>query len=433
MQFEQVAAAKNPLLLKAAQTLLTSPKFAGLRGLLDQFRTDNSWIEDSALFDALMQQPDLTGLPWWTWPEPLRFRKPSAIQEAQKQFKQQIDEFVAIQFLFDRQWRAVKVYANARGIKIIGDMPIYVGGQSADVWANRHLFELNEETCAPEDVSGVPPDAFSATGQLWGSPLYRWPAHEAEGYKWWANRLGRALQLYDETRIDHFRAFAGYWSVAADEETAMNGHWREGPGIGLFEALSAQLGEVPILAEDLGVITKDVVQLRERIGAPGMVVLQFAWGGGTNNVHLPHMHYQNSFCYPGTHDNETAVGWFASSANKQDKKYLKAYLGSDGKDIAWDFIKAAMQSVSNTSIIMMQDIMRLDNSARMNTPGKAAGNWAWRVGDSNVWDKLQKEATELRQLAFTYDRLPKGAKEVDVLAEVNGQVENQEKVTITVS
>lgn len=413
VQFAAVAAAKQPLLQKAARTLLTSPKFAALRQLMAQFRAANSWIEDSALFDALRQTDDLAGKDWWEWPDPLRFRKASALKEAHKQYQQQVDEFVAVQFLFDRQWRAVKVYANAKGIKIIGDMPIYVGGQSADVWANRHLFELNEESCAPDNVSGVPPDAFSATGQLWGSPLYRWEAHEAEGYKWWAHRMARALQLYDETRIDHFRAFAGYWSIVATEETAMNGSWCVGPGIGLFQALTAQLGAVPILAEDLGVITTDVVQLREQIGAPGMVVLQFAWGGGTNNVHLPHMHYENSFCYPGTHDNETAVGWFAGSANAQDKKYLKAYLGSDGKDIAWDFIRAAMASVSNTSIIMMQDIMRLDNSARMNTPGKAAGNWAWRVGGPDVWEKLAEETKQLKQLAYVYDRMPKGTKEID--------------------
>jgi len=409
VDFEAVAAAKNPLLTKAAKTLLSSPKFTSLRILLDKYRSDNPWIEESALFDALRQQPELAKLDWWEWPEDLRYRKPSALKEAQKKHKAHIDEFVAIQFLFDRQWKAVKVYANSKGIKIVGDMPIYVGGNSADVWANRHLFELNEE-CSPDTVSGVPPDAFSATGQLWGSPLYRWPAHREEGYAWWASRMKRALELYDETRIDHFRAFAGYWSVVATEETAMNGSWLQGPGKELFDALQQALGGVPILAEDLGVITTDVVELREAIGAPGMVVLQFAWGGGTNNVHLPHMHYENSFCYPGTHDNETAVGWWQGSANAQDKQYLKAYLGVDGSDIAWDFIESAMASVSRTSIFLMQDVMRLDNSARMNTPGKAAGNWAWRVGDSSVWKELKKEATELKELAYTYDRLPKSMK-----------------------
>lgn len=410
VDFAAVADAKAPLLSKAARALLKEPRFAALRESLARFRSENAWIEESALFDALRRRPELEDKEWWTWPEPLKLRDAGALKKARKEHAAEIDEFVAVQFLFDRQWRAVKVYANSLGIKVVGDMPIYVGGQSADVWANRHLFELDEKTCEPIEVSGVPPDAFSETGQLWGSPLYRWPAHEAEGYAWWAARLARAFTLYDETRIDHFRAFAGYWSVHATEETAMNGCWRQGPGLALFDALKQRLGEVPIMAEDLGVITSDVVALREAIGAPGMVVLQFAWGSGPNNVHLPHMHYENSFCYPGTHDNETSVGWFKGSANAQDKAYIAKYLQSDGSDIAWDFIRAAMQSVAKTSIFMMQDVMRLDNSARMNTPGKAAGNWAWRAGDSGVWRKLEGEAGALRQMAHDCARLRRGAR-----------------------
>eukprot|EP01026_Neomeris_dumetosa_P025558 TRINITY_DN21030_c0_g1_i3.p1 TRINITY_DN21030_c0_g1~~TRINITY_DN21030_c0_g1_i3.p1 ORF type:complete len:325 (-),score=42.78 TRINITY_DN21030_c0_g1_i3:168-1082(-) len=297
------------------------------------------------------------------------------------------------------------MYANDRGVSIIGDMPIYVGGQSADVWANRNLFELGE-TGEPEFVSGVPPDAFSATGQLWGSPLFAWKAHQQEGYKWWAQRLRRAFQLFDETRIDHFRGFAGFWSVAATEETAMNGCWRQGPGIDLFNALQKQLGQVPIIAEDLGVITNDVVKLRQAIDAPGMVVLQLAWGAGGRNTHLPHLHYENSVCYPGTHDNETAIGWWKDSATEKDKVFLKAYLGQDGTDLGWTFIRESMKSVSRTCMFMMQDIMRLDNSARMNSPGKAAGNWAWRVGDSDVWERLSKEASDLNEMVLTYDRSP---------------------------
>eukprot|EP00877_Chromochloris_zofingiensis_P009818 jgi/Chrzof1/508/Cz01g18120.t1 len=409
VDYPAVAAVKNTLLTKAAHRLLTAPEFAGLRELLQHWQQQNPWIEDSAVFDTLRQQSELQPLPWWQWPEDLRFRKPKALQEVNNKFQQQISEFKAIQFLFDRQWKAVKVYANSKGVKIIGDMPIYVGGQSADVWANPHLFELNNEL-QPDQVSGVPPDAFSATGQLWGSPLYRWPAHRAEGYKWWTSRMQRALQLYDETRIDHFRAFTGYWSVAATEETAMNGVWRKGPGHELFDALMANLGNVPILAEDLGVITDDVVHLRQSIKAPGMVVLQFAWGGGTNNVHLPHMHYENSFCYPGTHDNETSVGWFKDSANEQDKMYLKAYLGTEGEDIAWDFIRCSMQSVSSTCVFLMQDVMRLDNTGRMNVPGKAEGNWSWRMGDSTIYEQLETQAADLKKLAYVYNRLPPNVK-----------------------
>lgn len=223
--FAAVAAFKAPLLSKAARALLTQPRLSALRDGLARFRSGNPWIEDSALFDALRRRPDLQSLAWWDWPAPLRKRDPKALSEARAAHSAEIDEFVAVQYLFDRQWRAVKAYANALGIRVVGDMPIYVGGQSADVWANRHLFELDDETCAPVEVSGVPPDAFSETGQLWGSPLYRWRAHADEGYAWWASRLRRAFDLFDETRVDHFRAFAGYWAVGADEETAMNGSW----------------------------------------------------------------------------------------------------------------------------------------------------------------------------------------------------------------
>jgi 4-alpha-glucanotransferase len=263
VDFAAVAAAKAPLLQKAARALLSGPRFQALRDLgFRRWRRANTWVEDSALFDCLRRRPDLEGKAWWEWPEPLRFRREDALAAERQRHRRAIDEFAAVQFLFDRQWAALKAYANSRGVGIVGDMPIYVGGMSADVWANPHLFELDKQTLAPAAVSGVPPDAFSATGQLWGSPLYRWPAHAKEGYSWWAGRMARHMQLFDETRVDHFRAFAGYWSVAADAETAMGGEWRAGPGKALFDALEKKLGKVPILAEDLGVITTDVVELR---------------------------------------------------------------------------------------------------------------------------------------------------------------------------
>ncbi|MEW5303517.1 MAG: hypothetical protein WDW36_006201 [Sanguina aurantia] len=396
VDFAAVAEIKTPLLQKAARRLLDasapsqSAAHSEYQGYM-QFRQQHPWIEESALFDVARCSPALSQLAWWQWPQPLRLRDPAALREFAQANKDSIDEFVATQYLFDKQWKAVKAYANARQISIVGDMPIYVGG--------------------PLHRLGCPPDAFSATGQLWGSPLYRWDAHEAEGYAWWASRLKRAMQLYDETRIDHFRGFAGYWAVDASAETAMGGKWQKGPGQALFDGISARIGAVPILAEDLGVITADVVNLREYIKAPGMVVLQFAWGGGSGNVHLPHRHYENSFVYPGTHDNETAVGWFKGSANEVDKRYIANYLRSDGSDIAWDFIDACMSSVSCTCIMMMQDVMRLDNTARMNTPGVAAGNWRWRVGDSAVWKQLDKEAVDLRSVANFTGRLPYGVPE----------------------
>ncbi|KAJ9509665.1 hypothetical protein QJQ45_011343 [Haematococcus lacustris] len=378
VNFAKVAEVKLPLLKKATARLLSHDSFKGLREELVTWRKAHSWIEDSAVFEVARTQPDLADKAW-------------------EKHKQAIEEWVALQFLFDRQWLALRAYANGKRIKIIGDMPIYVGGHSSDVWANQRLFELSA-TGFPENVSGVPPDAFSETGQLWGSPLYKWSEHRKEEYAWWSQRLGRALELYDETRIDHFRGFAGYWSVDAKAETAMGGCWKKGPGLELFTAMKAKLGKVPILAEDLGVITTDVVQLREAIGAPGMVVMQFAWGGGPSNVHMPHMHYDNCFVYPGTHDNETAVGWFKGSAGEEDKEVLKAYLKTSGEDIAWDLIKVSMFSVARTCITMMQDVMRLDNTARMNTPGVAAGNWRWRIGDEGVWERLRTEAADFKAL-----------------------------------
>ncbi|PNH04623.1 4-alpha-glucanotransferase DPE1, chloroplastic/amyloplastic [Tetrabaena socialis] len=409
VDYPAVAAAKQPLLQIAARRLLHDAPFLPLKEEYLKYRKEHPWVEDSALFDVARNLPELSQLAWWEWPEPLRLRQPAALKEFREVHKEAIDEYIVIQYFFEKQWLAIRAYANSRGIKIIGDMPIYVGGHSADVWANRHLFELNDAGL-PEQVSGVPPDAFSETGQLWGSPLYRWTAHKQEGYKWWSQRMARALQLYDECRIDHFRGFAGYWSVGAAEETAMNGAWRLGPGLELFTAMKKSLGAVPILAEDLGVITTDVVALREAIGAPGMVVVQFAWGGGPSNVHLPHNHYENCFVYPGTHDNETAVGWFRGSANEGDKAYIRSYLRTDGSDIAWDFIRSCMAAVPRTCVTMMQDVMRLDNTARMNTPGTAAGNWRWRMGDWGVYDRLKAETADLHQVAKDTNRLPPPAK-----------------------
>lgn len=301
-EFEKATERKTPLLKMAAGRLLSEQRFHGLREEMWKFRSEHAWIEDSALFEVLRNTPELMSKVWWQWPEPIRFRTPEAMQQARDQHRYLIDEFVAIQFLFNRQWAAVKAYANSKGIKIIGDMPIYVGGHSADVWANQRLFELSDSG-APALVSGVPPDAFSKTGQLWGTPLYNWTVHREENYAWWIQRLGRAFQLFDETRIDHFRGFAGYYAVEADKETAMVGQWKKGPGKELFDAAHAQLGSVidhGIIAEDLGVITPDVHSLRKEIGAPGMVVLQFAFGSDAHNIHLPHLHYNNSLVYPGT-------------------------------------------------------------------------------------------------------------------------------------
>nr|QKY15155.1 4-alpha-glucanotransferase (DPE1) [Polytomella parva] len=406
--FAQVAIVKNPLLKKASARLLKDPRFRNLHNEYLKFRTENPWIEDSAIFDVARNLDEFKELAWWDWPEDIRFHKREALDKFREQYKDEIDEFIVTQYTFNKQWLYIRKYANSKGIQIVGDMPIYVGGHSSDVWANQHLFELGANG-KPENVSGVPPDAFSATGQLWGSPLYRWDAHAKESYSWWVTRLYRAAELYDLTRVDHFRGFAGYWSVAAHETTAMNGEWRKGPGADLFNRVRDKLGSVPILAEDLGVITEDVVQLRESIEAPGMVVLQFAWGSDSSNVHLPHNHKPSSFCYTGTHDNETTRGWFSGlPEDALDRKTLKDYFGVESDEQAAPYlIRAAMLSVSETAVVPMQDILGLDNTARMNTPGKAEGNWRWRIGDAKViWPLLSAIAGDYRKLHQIANRLP---------------------------
>jgi 4-alpha-glucanotransferase len=403
---------KGPLLRKAALKLLDDSSLDDLRSSCDVFRSKNSWVEESALFHALCQDPDLADCEaWWDWPEKIRDRHTGTLAQLKSKWADEIEIFVVLQFLFDTFWSGVKDYASARGVTIVGDMPIYVGGHSADVWANRKLFQLDQSTGKPALVSGVPPDAFSATGQLWGSPLYDWKANEAEGYSWWIQRMKRAMDLYDETRIDHFRAFAGYWAVEAWRDTAMIGQWQKGPGLSLFNALRRELGDVPILAEDLGVITEDVIQLRDMVGAPGMLVLQFAWGGGPRNTHLPHNARPNSFIYTGTHDNPTTVEWWESQATDEEKQIIHDYCGIDieNGDIVATFTKLAFASVSKTAILTMQDVLRLGAEARMNTPGRAEGNWTWRLGSDalTLWESeaMVQSARELREWIRVTDRL----------------------------
>jgi len=406
--FASLTALKEPLLAVAARALVGGKgRAAELGEAFQAFCTaEADWLEDAALFSALSR--GRPGLNWWDWEPALRDREASALEEARGACAAEVAEFRALQFLFHRQWAAVKAYANARGISVVGDMPIYVGGHSADVWANRHLFEV-DDLGRPQFVSGVPPDAFSETGQLWGSPLYDWPAMERDGFRWWVKRLRRAFDLYDETRIDHFRGFAGYWAVAAGQETAMEGEWRQGPGKALFAALRAALGDrAKIMAEDLGVITPDVVALRESIEAPGMVVLQFAFDGNPRNPHKPHNHYENCYVYTGTHDNDTSLGWF-QEASKEERARALAYLGvepSREADMPWALIEGAMASVAATCILPLQDVMGLDNDARMNLPGTTAGNWAWRAGGGGVWGELSGEAQRLRGLAQRFGRNP---------------------------
>ncbi|MCO5572791.1 hypothetical protein L7F22_026550 [Adiantum nelumboides] len=404
VDFDAVAALKDPLLVKAAKNLVNDK--GPLKAEMEAFRRQpviSAWLEDAALFAAI--DAAVNEEFWWFWPAPLRDRNSKALENARKEHKDFIDAFVAQQFLFQRQWQALHKYANSKGIRIMGDMPIYVGGHSADVWANKNQFELDKATGKPLFVSGVPPDAFSATGQLWGSPLYDWKAMAKDGYSWWIKRMKRAFDLYDEFRIDHFRGLAGYWAIPADSKTAMVGSWKMGPREDFFTAVKKAVGKVDIIAEDLGIITGDVLKLRKAINAPGMAVLQFAFGGDSNNPYLLHNHEKDQVVYPGTHDNDTIVGWW-QRISVEEKKTVRDYLiVEDENDIAWVFIRGAVSSVAKTAIIAMQDILGLDNSARMNTPAVQTGNWGWRIDEAGSIEKLEKEAARLRGLLAQYGRL----------------------------
>ncbi|KAK6924152.1 Glycoside hydrolase, family 77 [Dillenia turbinata] len=403
VDFSKVAEVKDPLVAKAAERLLLSD--GELRAQLEEFRADpdiSSWLEDAAYFAAI--DNSIESFSWYDWPEPLKNRHLATLEEIYQRKKKFINVFIAEQFLFQRQWQKVRNYAQTKGIKIMGDMPIYVGYHSADVWANKKQFLLNKKGF-PLLVSGVPPDAFSETGQLWDSPLYNWKAMERVGYSWWIRRIRRALNLYDEFRIDHFRGFAGFWAVPSESKIAMFGSWKAGPRISLFDAIFRAVGNLNIIAEDLGVITEDVVQLRRSIGAPGMAVLQFGFGSDAGNPHLPHNHEYNQVVYTGTHDNDTVRGWWDNLKDEERSNVLKYLSITEEDDISWMLIRAAFSSVARTSIVPMQDILGLGSSARMNIPATQFGNWSWRIPSSVSFENLDGEAKRLRDMLSMYGRL----------------------------
>jgi 4-alpha-glucanotransferase len=412
VDFQAIANINEPLIKKAVRALFERPESDSLQQELKRFcyREDvKVWLDHAALFHAISEIPEYRGKDWWDWPFELREREESVMLQISDDYRMQIEEFKITQFLWQKQWLDLKYYANERGISILGDMPIYVGGHSADVWANKNLFQL-DINCKPTAVAGTPPDAFSSDGQLWGNPLYSWVAHEEDSFSWWNSRMKRCLELHDEVRIDHFRAFSAYWSVDADAQTARDGKWRNGPGLRFFQTLNSNFDSLPIVAEDLGVITEDVNNLRKSIGAPGMVVLQFAWGSDGYNPHLPHNYDENSFCYPGTHDNETSQGWY-DSQDAVIKRKLKAYANITADSGAWGLIKCAMSSVSKSCIFTMQDVLSLGNEARMNTPGIADGNWSWRIGSPGFFKTIDKESAKLADLALLYNRVNNGGDE----------------------
>ena len=356
------------------------------------------WLEDWARYAALKSR--LGGRAWTDWGPDLAFRAADALADADAELAGEIAFHRYVQFLFHRQWGGVRRAARARGIAIVGDIPIYAAHDSADVWANQDLFEL-DGTGRPTAVAGVPPDYFSATGQLWGNPLYRWNRLEEEGFAWWIARIRSSLSACDLLRIDHFRAFAAYWSVPAVEKTALGGRWVPGPGRRLFDAARAALGPLPILAEDLGVITEEVRALLEELGFPGMKVLQFGFYGA-HSEYLPHRHVPNSVVYTGTHDNDTARGWYAA-LKPEERERVWDYLGSDGREIEWALIRAAYDSVADRSIVPLQDVLGLGSEARMNTPSEPAGNWRWRA-PADAW--RPETAARLKRMAVLSGRFP---------------------------
>jgi 4-alpha-glucanotransferase len=356
------------------------------------------WLEDYALFMALKDAHQ--GKAWVEWEKALRDREPIALKEARQQLAKAVTRHAFRQFLFFRQWNVLHTRAKELGITIIGDIPIFTAHDSCDVWANPDLFYLKKDG-KPSFVAGVPPDYFSKTGQLWGNPLYRWNIHARQGYAWWIRRLKAVLNMVDVVRLDHFRGFAGYWKIPGDAKTAEIGRWVRGPGKHFLRAIKTALGDLPIIAEDLGVITPDVIAMREEYDLPGMKILQFSFANGPDNPFLPHNYPKNCVVYTGTHDNDTVQGWY-ERVPENEKDFYRRYLDHDGSRVAWDMIRACWASVANFAIAPFQDFLELGNEARMNYPGSLGGNWAWRVTQELIDSRLVER---IREINYLYGRL----------------------------
>ena len=398
VDFGAVSTRKRDLLHRAYETFAARASASQLEAFAEFSTEHATWLEPWALFAALKEAHG--GVAWIDWDPAVARRQPAALAEWGTRLADQVRFQRFLQWLFARQWRDVKEYANGRDIRVIGDIPIFVAHDSADVWAEPELFSL-DATGHPTAVAGVPPDYFSPTGQRWGNPLYRWDVMARRDYDWWIERFRRTLDLVDIVRIDHFRGFAGYWEVPASEKTAVNGRWVPGPGEALFDAVREQLGECPIIAEDLGLITEDVEELRVGQGFPGMSVLQFAFGGDAANLYLPHNQTRDLVLYTGTHDNDTTVGWW-DQLDEHTRAHVRAYLDIDVEGgVAWAFIRSVLQSPAETAIVPMQDVLALGTTARMNLPGRAMGNWGWRLTEEQLDPAL---AQRLGRLTSVYGR-----------------------------
>ncbi|MBD2664937.1 4-alpha-glucanotransferase [Richelia sinica FACHB-800] len=402
VDFEAVIPVKVNLLKKAADNFQKQATVSQKEAFTEFCTSKAYWLDNYALFMALKDAQD--GASWHNWEPELAKREPEALIHAQKQLSNEIFYYKFLQYEFFRQWSELKSYANRRGIEIIGDIPIYVAHDSADVWANPEIFALDEETGAAALMAGVPPDYFSATGQLWGNPVYQWEELEKQDFHWWVQRFAAMLDYVDIIRIDHFRGFEAFWAVPQGEETAVNGEWIEAPGVALFTAIKEQLGKLPVLAEDLGIITPEVEALRDQFEFPGMKVLQFAFGSDPGNPFLPFNYVRNAVVYTGTHDNDTTIGWY-EKAGEWEKRNLDLYLGGISADgVHWDLIRLALSSIANQAILPLQDVLGLGTEARMNFPGTAEGNWQWRYQA----DMLKAELSDrLKHLTLLYGRAPR--------------------------
>lgn len=405
VDFGPVIEWKKKILHRSYLKFMSAPHPAIQNVLLEFQQVNSSWLPDYALFSTLKERNN--GRPWVEWSEPLRKRQQKTLDEFRQENHTLIDEIMFYQFLFFRQWSRLKAYANSLNIKIVGDVPLFISHDSADAWALPELFTLDANGY-PTVVAGVPPDYFSPTGQLWGNPLYKWEVHKENGYTWWIDRIASCLKMVDILRLDHFRGFAGYWEVPANMKTAEIGAWKHGPGTDLFKAIKTSLGSLPIIAEDLGKITPDVVALRDHFDLPGMRIFQFAFSDDDTNIFLPHNYNRNTVAYTGSHDNDTTIGWF-NSAPEQEKRFCLEYLGKDStNDIAMDMIRCVWSSVANFAIAPLQDFLRLDTHARMNYPGRESGNWNWRTSIHYQNNSLAKQIHRMNEIYSRVNHSTKG-------------------------
>jgi len=415
IKFSQVYKFKDQLFLKAFNNFNNRNIDDPLRAEFEVFcESQKKWLENYSLFIAIKNK--LNNEAWNFWPDELRFRKPAGLTKFRTENQSLIIFQSFIQFLFFRQWKTLINYAHDHKIKIIGDIPLFVAYDSSDVWSQPKLFDLNE-TLEPRVVAGVPPDYFSSTGQLWGNPHYLWSNHKQTHYLWWQERFKRSLELFDIFRLDHFRGFGGYWEVKAGEPTAKHGRWVKGPGAHFFRSIEKSLGELPIIAEDLGVITPDIKELSAEFGFPGMRVFQFGFSSNADDPFLPHNFIPNCVAFTGTHDNATARGWYLEASEKE-QKYCRLYLNSSRKNIAWDMIRVLWASCANMVLAPMQDLLSLGNEARLNFPGKMGGNWNWRMKPDCLNDSL---ADKIKALNYLFGRSSKNIHENSIQVSVNYQ------------